>query len=311
MNHGVHKCYAEEIETAIREQKDSWQLDGQNRYVDSYSYPIEYSAATGRVFVHLFDKGPHATTADGEVSKSFLYPSGQPLSHKVTLSSMEDEEAVCNTFAGSPHTVQLLQCGQKGLLFEYMNGGDLSQLPTELRTAAVVKQVIQAVAAIHEKGMVYRDLRPGNILFNRAEDGTVTVKISNLKSAAKVGQRDEMYGFVSYRSVSLLEKRVRQIYDRISHYVPDVKDDLWALGVTIYEVIHGGQPPFCAKIQDLFLNSHTREQKQKGIVEVTSEINSFCENTLVQHGLDGIVHDLLTGKVKSAQELLDNPIFRT
>ena len=61
----------------------------------------------------------------------------------------------------------------------YVDGESLSELVTEdplqLREAAeLVKQVAEAIAYAHQKGVIHRDLKPSNILIDKHRQPKVT-----------------------------------------------------------------------------------------------------------------------------------------
>jgi serine/threonine-protein kinase len=95
-------------------------------------------------------------------------------------------------FIRHPNVVEFLDAGriENGLYLamEYMAGGDLSErlekYPRGLPVGdaiAVMRQILDGMAAVHKEGVVHRDLKPGNILF--ADETMVTAKISDLGMA--------------------------------------------------------------------------------------------------------------------------------
>jgi serine/threonine protein kinase len=78
-----------------------------------------------------------------------------------------------------PNIVQIYEVGEQGGLpffsLEYCSGGSLEKrlngtpLPPQLG-AALVETLARAVAAAHQRGVIHRDLKPGNVLL--AEEGT-------------------------------------------------------------------------------------------------------------------------------------------
>ena len=54
--------------------------------------------------------------------------------------------------------------------------------------AGILKQVLEAVAYAHEKGVVHRDLKPGNILLETDAAGNVMAKVSDFGLARVIGE---------------------------------------------------------------------------------------------------------------------------
>jgi serine/threonine protein kinase len=86
----------------------------------------------------------------------------------------------------TPHVVRIYDVGDAGgtpfFVMERLLGEDLShrldrtkRLPLGIVTAIVV-QTCKALAAVHELGVVHRDLKPGNV-FLSTSDGELTVKL--------------------------------------------------------------------------------------------------------------------------------------
>ena len=63
-------------------------------------------------------------------------------------------------------------------------GGRIEQ--SEL--AEILKQVLEAVAYAHEQGVVHRDLKPGNILLEKAAQGQLRVRVSDFGLARVIGE---------------------------------------------------------------------------------------------------------------------------
>ena len=118
-------------------------------------------------------------------------------------------------------------CGGGSLADRLRVGGALA-LPEALR---ITRQLAEALGAAHARGVVHRDVKPANVLF----DADGSVRLSDF-GVAKLLDADSttsatMHGTVAY----LAPEQVRG--EAIDH-----RADLWALGVTLYEMIAGRRP---------------------------------------------------------------------
>ena len=106
------------------------------------------------------------------------------------------------------------------------------------RAALVVKEVAEALTAIHSQDIVHRDIKPTNIIVTRDPGQPERVKIVDFGIAKAVGggagQDLTEPGFVAatvhYASPELLRGR------------PEKRSDVYALGVVLYEILTGHRP---------------------------------------------------------------------
>jgi WD40 repeat protein/tRNA A-37 threonylcarbamoyl transferase component Bud32 len=145
-----------------------------------------------------------------------------------------------------PNIVQIYEIGEhQGLPFfslEFCEGGPLEKklngtpLPPA-EAAALVEALAQAMDAAHKKGVVHRDLKPGNVLFG--EDGTP--KITDFGLAKKIDEAGQtasgaVLGTPSYMAPEQAGGKTGQI---------GPPADVYALGAILYECLTG-RPPFKA-----------------------------------------------------------------
>jgi serine/threonine-protein kinase len=148
----------------------------------------------------------------------------------------------------SEHVARIFDVGklENGLPYmamEYLEGTDLAGLVAERGALPVsvavdfVLQACEAVAEAHALGMVHRDLKPGNILFDA--DGRACVADFGLakldtQSTAGLTHSRTMLGTPHYLAPELAAK---------AGTTATIATDVYALGAILYELL-AGHPPF-------------------------------------------------------------------
>ncbi len=143
-----------------------------------------------------------------------------------------------------PNIVTVYDVGHDGdLLFiamEYVDGRPLTRylaapddLPLAVRVG-IIRQAAEALAHAHERGVIHRDVKPGNILVSK--DGRVKVTDFGIGKFAGAEPSDltrtgQMIGSPAYMS----PEQVRG--EKI-----DGRSDLFSLGVVLYELLTGVRP---------------------------------------------------------------------
>lgn len=94
---------------------------------------------------------------------------------------------------------------------------------------ALLVQTLQALAYLHRRGILHRDLKPGNVLVS---DGRVRVLDFGLAVGRDQAQTRDVSGTLLYLAPEILEGGA-----------PSEAADLYAVGVMAYELF-AGQPPF-------------------------------------------------------------------
>lgn len=150
-----------------------------------------------------------------------------------------------------PNIVQIYEIGELDgrpyLALEYMDGGTLDdhfqgKLMTSAAAAELVATVARAVQAAHDQGVIHRDLKPGNILFQHLSEGRSIPKVADFGLAKQMAdqsghtQTGAILGTPSYMAP---EQAMGQ------HSVGPASD-IYALGATLYELLTG-RPPFLAE----------------------------------------------------------------
>ncbi|PSK88776.1 serine/threonine protein kinase [Murinocardiopsis flavida] len=115
-------------------------------------------------------------------------------------------------------------------LSEILKGG--TALPPA-RAAKIGLQMTAALAVAHERGIVHRDIKPGNVLIAPGDRAVLTdFGIARLEGSTSLTSTGLLLGSPSY----LAPEQARG-------EMANAATDIWALGVTLYQAVEGA-PPF-------------------------------------------------------------------
>ncbi|MCA9738142.1 MAG: serine/threonine protein kinase, partial [Gemmatimonadetes bacterium] len=128
--------------------------------------------------------------------------------------------------------------GSHFIIMEFVGGGSLggviereSPLPVD-RTLEITAQVASALAAAHRRGIIHRDIKPDNILFNEEGRPRLTdFGIAHMRDGNSKTKTGVMLGTPYYMSPE--QARGRSVTPA---------SDLYALGVLMYEMLTGEVP---------------------------------------------------------------------
>lgn len=120
-------------------------------------------------------------------------------------------------------------------LFEYIPGGNLSSLLRAQKRLSIeiskfyLASIITALDYLHKKNIIYRDLRPHNILITK--NGYIKLSEFGFAKKLETEMTFTMCGSPEYYSPEMLRK---------SGY--NKSTDFWSLGIILYEMIIGCTP---------------------------------------------------------------------
>lgn len=136
------------------------------------------------------------------------------------------------------------------LVTPYASGGSLATMlahaPGGLPAGVVADigaRLASALAAMHGAGIVHRDIKPGNVLFDRERQ-----PLLGDAGVARLHDDAPTVGTADYLDPDLLDGRA-----------PDPRSDLYALGITLYEAL-SGLPPFASATPAQTLGAADRGQ---------------------------------------------------
>ncbi len=136
---------------------------------------------------------------------------------------------------GRPYLVMELVDGQT----LRAHGGGKPLAPAEV--VAIAIQVADALAAAHSKGVIHRDIKPGNIMIAERHVKVLDFGLAKQISAQEINQIQTVEPLTA---AGVLLGTPQYMAPEVLHGGPaDVRSDLWSLGIVMYELLTGS-PPF-------------------------------------------------------------------
>jgi serine/threonine-protein kinase len=187
---------------------------------------------------------------DRRVAIKFLLPGAMSNASAVARFEREARAAasLLSDHVTRVHDVGHLETGEPYMVMELLVGEDLAgillrrgPLPAS-EVIDVIVQACDAIAEAHSIGIVHRDLKPANIFLVRRPNGIPTVKVLDF-GISKAGGTT---GASLTGSTTLMGSPLYMSPEQVREArTVDGRADIWALGVTLYELLVG-QPPFSA-----------------------------------------------------------------
>ena len=142
-----------------------------------------------------------------------------------------------------PHVVRVLGGGfTHGIAFltmEWLPGSDLTRwtqpgrLLPDAEVLAIAADLAEALDHAHRQGVVHRDVKPANAVYDPAARRVVLTDFGLAREADAEASR----------SGAMLGSPVYMAPERLAGHPADARSDLYALGVLLFELL-AGRPPF-------------------------------------------------------------------
>ncbi|MET8083626.1 protein kinase [Micromonospora sp. NPDC005197] len=163
------------------------------------------------------------------------------------------------------------------LVMEYVEGDALSSTLsrvgrlTPARTMALVAQAADALHAAHEKGIVHRDVKPGNLLVR--PNGTLVLTDFGIARSDIVGQLTAAGSVLGTASYISPEQATGQVATPAS--------DVYALGVVAYQCLAGRRPFEGDNPLDIAMR-HVRETPRPLPSDIPPQVRAVVERALAK-----------------------------
>lgn len=169
-----------------------------------------------------------------------------------------EQEARITASVTHPHVVRVYSFGQSGgqfyIAMELVEKGSLDDLMaiqsrvSEAQVLDIGVQIAQGLEAALDRGLIHRDVKPGNILFANAH----TTKIVDFGLARVLEEEAEARGDIWGTPYYIAP-------ERLNHEPEDVRSDIYSLGATLFHAI-AGRPPFEAESASLVALKQIKSQ---------------------------------------------------
>jgi serine/threonine protein kinase len=155
------------------------------------------------------------------------------------------------------------------LVLDYKEGADLASwvpacgLP-ERMVQSMMTHICDALVYLHGILIVHKDIKPSNVLCERAEDGSVKVVLADFEFAAHVmdeGNMSRRCGTCGYIAPEMFQSHW---FDAIDDEINATKIDMFSFGIMIYAAIFG-RNPFGDGTQEL-----TYQRNARGLVSLAN-----------------------------------------
>jgi serine/threonine-protein kinase len=164
--------------------------------------------------------------------------------------------------------------GQFFLSMEYVDGEDLASLLRRIgrlpedKALEIARKLCAGLAAAHEKGILHRDLKPGNIMLDGR--GQVLLTDFGLSGIAEeLGANDIRSGTPAYMSP-----------EQLAGKEVTLRSDLYALGLVLYELFTGKRPFEGNSIADLI--AAQQANTPPSISSVTRDLDPAVERIIAR-----------------------------
>ena len=185
------------------------------------------------------------------------------------------------------------ESGTYYIVMEYVEGQSLAEVVRDAgplhprRAAEILFEVAGALGFAHQRGVVHRDVKPGNVLISTTGQAKVTdfgIARALSSPADDLTQAGSVMGTATYFSP-----------EQAQGFAVDARSDLYSLGVVLYEVLCG-RPPFLGDSPVSIAYKHVQEWPPRPSQFVTG----------VPVGLESVILKLLAKKPEQRYRSADD-----
>jgi len=186
-------------------------------------------------------KASGAEQSDGAVAIKVLKDSAARMARRLSDDLGKEWEGERAVSLAHPNVVRTLECGCEAgsyyVVMEYIDAPNLASLIHDQspfldgRRISVIRQIVHGLAYVHGKGLIHRDVCPKNVLVDASGHAKLIDFGVAVAQADKLKNTGRRTGRPSYMAPELIRDNTF-----------DVRTDLYAFGVTMYEISTGAKP---------------------------------------------------------------------
>ena len=235
---------------------------------------------------------PHYFSADEERKKRFI--------QEAKAASALDHPNICTI-----HEINSTEDGQIFIAMSYYEGETLKQRieqgPLSMEDALdITIQMAEGLSNAHEKGILHRDIKPGNIIITK--DGTVKIVDFGIAKIAglTMTKSNTLLGTVAYASPEQLRGQT-----------VDQRSDIWSIGVVLSEMLTG-ELPFKGEYEEAMYYSILNEEPET--VNKLQEVAPRALTRIVHQSLEkdpNVRYDSCTSLLTDLKSIREEKYSRT
>ncbi|MCH7995586.1 MAG: serine/threonine protein kinase [Planctomycetes bacterium] len=206
--------------------------------------------------------------------------------------------------------------GKCCLVLEYVEGETLAArlkrgpLPTD-EALDVARQLAEAFEAAHEKGVIHRDLKPGNVMLR--PDGTVKVLDFGLAKAMADGSDMSEADRANSPTITANFTRPGVVLGTAAYMSPeqargkplDKRTDIWSFGVVLFESLTGKRPFEGDTVSDLVARILEREPDWSELPSETPPTIQLLLRRCLAKDRKQRLHDISDARIELEEAIAD------
>lgn len=164
-----------------------------------------------------------------------------------------------------------------GIVMEYIHGQTIENIIGKngrfdlYYATELLEQILNGIEAAHNSGFIHRDLKPSNIILDhegnpKIMDFGISKSIEDVKT---VTQHNSRPGTLLYMSP-----------EQLSGNVVTIKSDIYALGITYYEMLTGNHPYQANNIYEI-IDAHVNQVPEK-LTNILPGIPDFIDEIILR-----------------------------